>query len=199
MIITIVNLGKDSVSIDGLKLTLGAYEHKTVTTDGDVKKSTAEELDAYKKNGRISYSTAEDTSIPDEFEDAQIAMLNSLIKVRMIDAPDVSGGGTTQVVGFSITNMNDIPFAMPVLVELAVFDDSDVSNFALNASLDTATKGTILGGAGTAALKVKTDANGEFECTLSDLVDETVYLACSPTFGSPSLICLSKDSVTFSA
>ena len=199
MIITIINLGKDSVSINGLKLTLGAYEHKTITTDGDVKKSTAEEMDAYKKNGVISYSTAEDTSIPDEFEDTQIAMLNSLVKVRMIDAPNVSGGGTTQVVGFALTNINDIPIKLSTYVELNLWQDVDLSILATSASLTTASKGTIIATnlSGT-ALKVKTDANGEFECVLTDLIDETVYLACDQTSGGPALITTSKDSVTFS-
>jgi hypothetical protein len=199
MIITLVNLGKDPVSINGLQLLLGAYETKSVATDGDVKKSTAAELKALHDNGRINYSTAEDTSIPDDFEDAQIAMLHSVVKVQMIDAPNVTGGGTTVTVGFNLTNINDIALGLGALVEMAVFQDIDLSIPAVNATLDTASKGTIVAGAASAALKVKTNSSGEFACTLTDLVDETVYLACSPTFGGPALICLSKDSVTFSA
>lgn len=199
MIITLVNLQKEPISINGLKLLLGSYETKTVATDGDVKKSTAEELKALQTRGLLSYSTTEDDDVPDEFEDTQLSMLHSLIKVKMLDAPNVTGGGTTVTVGFSLTNINDVTLGLAALVELAVFDDADLSVPSVSATLDTASKGTIIAGAATAALKVKTDTNGEFACTLTDLVDHTVYLACSTTFGSPSIICLSKDSVTFSA
>ena len=199
MIITLTNLQKDNVTISGLQVSLGAYETKTVSTDGDVKKSTAEELLAFKNAGLISYSTSEDTSIPDDFEDTQIAMLHSVMKVKLIDAPNVIGGGTTVTVGFSLTNINDIPVKLQVPVEFAVFDDQYGVIPAVNAVLSTATKGTILAGDGTAALKILTDANGEFACTLTDLVDEMVWLGCDQSFMSPALVCLSKDSVTFSA
>jgi len=199
MIITVTNLQKDNISISGIQMSLGSYETKTVSTDGDVKKAVANELKAFKDRGLINYSTAEDTSIPDDFEDTQIAMLHSVVKTKLIDAPNVTAGGTTVAVGFSLTNINDIAMPLQVPVEFAVFDEQYGVTPAVNATLNTATKGTILAGAGTAALKILTDVNGEFACTLTDLVDETVWLGCSQSFMSPAIICLSKDSVTFSA
>jgi len=199
MIITLTNLTKDIVSITGLSISLGSYETKTISTEGDVKKAAAKELESLKARGLVTYSISEDTDMPDDFEDVVLGMMHTVLKVKLIDAPNVTGGGITQTVGFSITNINDIPIKLSCLVEFAVFDDADLSVPAVTATLDTAGKGTIIAGFGTAALKVKTDVNGEFTCTLTDTADETVYLACSCTFGSPSLVCLSKDSVAFSA
>jgi len=199
MIITITNLGKENLSINGLKLSLGAYETQTVSVDGDLKKSAAQELQQIKDRGYISYFTTEDTSIPDEFEDTQLSMLHSVLKAQLIDAPNVGTGGTTVTVGFRLVNINDIPVKMQTTLEFAVFQDQWGTTPASVAILDTATNGTILAGAATAALKVLTDVSGEFTCTLTDTIDETVWLGCSQSFMSPVIICLSKDSVTFSA
>ena len=199
MIITVTNLQKETISINGLKISLGAYQTQTISTDGDVKKSTAKELEDLKNRGLITYSTTEDDDVPDEFEDTQLAMLHSLIKARMIDAPNVTGGGTTVTVGFQLTNINDVPVKLQVPVEFAAFDEQYGVVPAASAVLSVPTKGTILDGSGTAALKVLTNASGEFACTLTDLVDETVWLGCSQSFMSPAIICLSKDSVAFSA
>ena len=116
----------------------------------------------------------------------------------MDDAPDVTGGGTTVAVGFQLKDGNQNA-AVARLVEFAVFDDVDLGTPATNATLDTPTAGTIVSGAGSAALKVKTDASGKFTCTLTNNVDEQVSLSTSPTFGSPILDCIEIDSVTFSA
>lgn len=134
-----------------------------------------------------------------EFLDSAEAGLSDLIQVAMDDAPDVSGGGTTQSVGFQLKDINGNNVALATLADFAVFDEADLVTPATNATLDTASAGTIVGGAGTAALKVKTDANGKFTCTLTDLVDETVHMSTAPTFGSPILDCNEIDSVQFSA
>lgn len=118
--------------------------------------------------------------------------------VDMEDAADVTGGGTTRVVGFQV-KMGVTPLTSPVLVEFAVFDDDKFSVPAVSAVLGTATVGTIIAGEGTAALKVLTDATGSFRCTLTDPSDEAVYIACSSTFGGPAVDCRDTDSVTFSA
>lgn len=122
-----------------------------------------------------------------------------ILNVKMADNPDVGGGGTTGSVEFQITDFAGDNIDGEKILELAVFDDIGLATPAANATLDTAANGTILGGAGTAALKVQTDATGKFKCTLTDLIDETVYLGCSPSFGSPLIDCREIDSVTFSA
>ena len=199
MLITVSNLQKEQLSINGLKVKLGGYEVKSVVVDGDVSKSTAQELKSFVDKGYLSYVVTEDADVPDDFEDVVLAMLHTLLKMKLLDAANVTGGGTTRTVGFILTDINDVPIKVSQVLQFAAFDDTDLTDPATNATLDTATKGTIIGGAGTPALKVKTDSNGEFACTLTDGMDETVYLGCAASFGSPSLICLSKDSITFSA
>ncbi len=121
------------------------------------------------------------------------------IVVKMDDAPDVTGGGTTTSVGFQLRDAASRNLALQTVLEFGVFDDAVLATPAAAATLDTAAQGTIVGGAGTAALKVQTDANGRFSCTLTDAADETVWLGCSPSFGSPIVDCKDIDAVTFSA
>jgi len=63
---------------------------------------------------------------------------------------------------------------------LGAFDDATCQTPAVNATLDTASTGTIDSGAGTNLLKVTPDATGEFACTLTDAEDEVVYLKAWP-------------------
>ena len=119
-------------------------------------------------------------------------------RAAVLAAGDVSGGGTTQEVGFQIKDTDGNDVALEVVLEFAVFDDINFSIPAVSAILGTVVNGTIIAGEGTAALKVKTDATGLFKCTLTDVVDETVYCGCSMTFGSVVVSCFDIDSVTFS-
>ena len=116
-----------------------------------------------------------------------------------VDSADVtaSGGATTATVGFKLS-VGGAAVTEDAVIEFAVFDEEELVTPNGNATLDTATVGTILDGAGTNALKVKTDS-GQFKCTLTNLVDETVYLGCSMSFGSPILDCREVIKVTFSA
>jgi hypothetical protein len=122
-----------------------------------------------------------------------------ILNVEMDDAADVTGGGTTRAVGFQVTDFAGNPIDYAVSLELAVFDDVNLTVPATSATLATATQGTILAGSATAALKVRTDTAGRFLCTLTNLFDTTVYLGASPSFGSPLMDCREIDSVTFSA
>jgi hypothetical protein len=118
----------------------------------------------------------------------------------MVDAPDVTGGGTQADIGFQVTDVTGKAVAGQFLVELAAFDDTYCSVPAANATLDTAASGsTIVGGSGTAAIKVLTGTDGSFGCKLNNPSDTTITLSCYPTFGGPALVCHDKDFVTFSA
>jgi len=117
--------------------------------------------------------------------------------VQMFAAGNVTGGGVTAEVGFEVMNGGD-PLGKYV-VEFGVFDDPQLASPAKNARLSGALDGIILGGEGTAALKVETDGAGVFRCTLTDYLDETVHLGCAPSFGSHAIACESIDTVTFSA
>lgn len=123
----------------------------------------------------------------------------AVVSVALVtDAPDVGGGGTVATVGLGIVDADSAPVAGQLVLQFAVFDDEFLTAPASNATLDNATKGTILDGAAGAALMILTDANGEFECSLFDTADETVWIGCASGFGSPAISCEEKDSVTFS-
>ena len=122
-----------------------------------------------------------------------------IVNVKMDTAADATGGATTTTVGLQLQNAQGENLALQTVVEFGVFDDAVLATPAVAATLDTETEGTIVGGAGTAALKIRTAANGRFTCTLTDAVDETVWLGCSPSFGSPIVDCRDIDAVTFSA
>ena len=121
----------------------------------------------------------------------------SVFVVKMDDVLDVDGGGTTQEVGFQVVDGSGQAVRIQTLVELAVFDDANIAVPSAAATLNTATEGTIVGGAGTAALKVVTDDLGRFACTLTNPLDTTVYLASCQTFGGAALDCQDVSSVTF--
>jgi len=98
------------------------------------------------------------------------------------------------------------PVAFPVTAEFAVFQDADGAGFATNATLDTASKGTILNPPANpppiADLKVKSAIDGGqsvFECKLYDLVDETVYITAFTTATGHKINCLGSLAVTFSS
>lgn len=130
--------------------------------------------------------------------------VQELRNVKMDDNADVGGGGTTGPVGFQVTDFAGDDLAEKVILELGVYDEAsgDATKpgaAAAAATLNTATSGLILDGAGSAAIVVETDATGRFDCTLTDAVDETVILACRSARGSSVLDCRELDSVTFSA
>jgi hypothetical protein len=122
------------------------------------------------------------------------------IQIKMNDAPDLSGGPSSVLVGFSLeTETGNLPVAGIYKMQFAAFDDVDTVVPSTRATLGTATKGRILLGEGAEALVVETDANGEFECSLNFTSFGEAHLACSEYFGSPSLTCAQQDVVTYSA
>ncbi len=123
-------------------------------------------------------------------------LLAAVYIVKMIKAPNVAGGGITVEVGFQLEDLRRAKLSQAELVQFAVFQDVDFKTPSLYARLGgTPTAGTIVDGADTPALLVKTDATGLFKCTLTDLVDETVHLACNSAFGGPALSCKAPDGV----
>jgi hypothetical protein len=112
---------------------------------------------------------------------------------------DVTGGGTTRAIGFQLRNQIGGLLLAPTLLELAVFDDAAFTVPSTRATLRTATEGTILVGENTPALKIQTDAQGRFGCTLTNTLDSRVYFCAAPSYGSPFLDCRDTKAVTFSA
>jgi hypothetical protein len=115
-----------------------------------------------------------------------------------ITVADAIGGATTTVVDLTLFGP-DGRGAGSVLFEMAAFDDSGVSTPATNATLGTASIGSIVSGSGTAAIKGRTDSSGRFRCVLTNAVDETNWLATSATFGGPAIDGTAIADATFSA
>lgn len=126
--------------------------------------------------------------------------LERIYSVEIVDSDDVGSGGTTRAgVGFQIKDYKGDVVAEEVLLAFGVYDDEELVTTATTAVLNTASAGTILSGAASASLVVKTNAVGLFTCTLTDTADETVYMGCGPVAGSPIVDCRDTDAVTFSA
>jgi len=124
------------------------------------------------------------------------------IKTEMLHVVFENGqpaaGTDTHPIQLAVLDLADRAVDFEVELELAVFDDADLSTPAANATLGNASVGTIQAGSGTAALKIKTNAEGRCSLDLSDLVNEQVYLACKPTFGAQAISCKQRQSVIFS-
>jgi hypothetical protein len=123
------------------------------------------------------------------------------IKVDVVDAGNATGGANTRTgVGFNLVGPLGVKVVGQYVLKFGAFDNADLTTAAANATMATAASGTILSGSGTNSLVVKTDANGEFRCTLSDATDETVFTAAGvPEFGHSAFDCSDSDATTFSA
>ncbi len=115
--------------------------------------------------------------------------------IKMDGAEDVTGGGTTQTVGFQLQDTNRVDVAAIRILEFVALKNG----VPANATLASESDGDILGGGGSAALRVETDATGKFTCILTNPDDDTVELTCGPSLGSPLLDCTEVDLVAFSA
>lgn len=112
---------------------------------------------------------------------------------------NVTGGGTTAVVGFQVKTPQGFTLEEQCVVSFGTYDDANGVTAASHATLNTATAGTILSGAGTNVLQVLTDAHGKFTCTLTNTSDETVYQIATQVGRSPMMDTKDYDAVTFSA
>jgi len=198
MILTVTSLKKANISIEALDLVIPPFQTIATQVD-DVTKELIEELGKFVDAGHITYATAEDPDTPDDLEPAMLSLLSNVTVVSMLDAADVGGGGTTQTVGFELRNLAGQKISAQMVLSFGAFAEADAVNPHATATLNTAAKGTILGGAASNVLTVKTDASGEFECTLTNSADDAVYLAAAQTFRSPLVHTTGYDSVTFSA
>lgn len=126
-------------------------------------------------------------------------LIDAAIVVAIDDADDVAGGGTTQTVGLQLKDQDGNDLEEVHVLKFGVYDDADGITEGTSATLNTASAGSILAGAGGAVLTVKTSSTGKFTCTLTDASDEAVYLMASAAIRSPILDCRDSDSVTFSA
>jgi hypothetical protein len=103
------------------------------------------------------------------------------IVCTMKDVADPEADATTSAgEGFDLLTEAGAAANVQPAMYLGAFDDADCTVPAGNATLNTASTGTIVSGGGSNLLKVTPDAAGEFACTLTDTVVETVYLRAWP-------------------
>ena len=186
MKITVVNSGTAHVPLPGY----------TSVEPGGSKTLTGRDKSEYL--ALVSQFAGSDVRVFGEIEDEDLPPINA----EMANPGDgTSGADTVAGVGFSFKNAIDGQDVASVQkMYLGVFDDADGKVPATNATLDTASKGSILSGAGTHIIEVRTDSNGEFACTVTDSEDETVYIRCWPHAETSRMVdCSGSDSVTFSA
>lgn len=125
------------------------------------------------------------------------SLLASFYVIEMDQTPNVTGGGTTATVGFQLKDLKGEDKTLSLVLEFAAFDD-ELATPAANAILSNATAGTIIASSGP-ALKVKTDSNGKFTCTLTDNVDETVVLGATGGYSTKLFLLKEARSISFSA
>lgn len=115
----------------------------------------------------------------------------------VIATANPTAGANTAVVGFTVKTPWGAQLGEQMVVQFGTYQDANGILAATTATLDTASLGTILSGAGTNELKVLTDIYGRFACTLTDTAHETVYQMCKPVDRTPVLDCRDYDAVTF--
>jgi hypothetical protein len=99
----------------------------------------------------------------------------------MKDPGDPAGGAAEQTAeGFDLETEAGAAANVAPQMYMGVFDDATCQVPAVNATLDTATTGTINSGAGTNLIKCTPDATGEFACSVLDAEDEKVYMRAWP-------------------
>jgi hypothetical protein len=142
----------------------------------------------------------EERDLRNDLYEALSGIADSLGVTAILEVDEPAAGENTATVRIQLLNgPGGDPVDAPVTLEFAVFDDPDGVVPATNANLNTATEGTILYGGGSPTLKIKTDATGLFECTLTDLTDESVYLSAFHSATGPWVNCVGSLEVAFIA
>lgn len=124
--------------------------------------------------------------------DADVKVLAALeatdrapIVVAMNAIADPAADATTSAgEGFALQSEAGAAANVAPAMYLGAFDDEDCLIPAVNATLDTASSGTIVSGSGTNLLKVTPTSAGAFACTLTDEEVEVVYLKAWPADAS---------------
>ena len=134
---------------------------------------------------------------PDPDSDTTSAVAQQL-GIVVFGTPVEVPGERAYTVPMQILRANGQPYDIEHDMEMAVYQDEGLGTPALNASIGgPSSKGAIDDGEGLAAIKLSTDANGEFDCKVSSSLGQTVHAACKMGFGSASVNCQNKLELTF--
>lgn len=185
MQITIVNNSSEPVAAPG-----------AVTVDaGDSLTLSGRTVSEYQ--GLIERYVADDVQVHVALESFDLPPLACTMK----DPGDPGASVTTMAgVGFDIEDLYGAAFSTTDKMYLGVFDDADCTTPSADATLDTATTGTIESGAGTNVIKV-TPAGGVFACSVDipGAANQVVYLKAWAESGTTRAMGTNgTDSVTFS-
>lgn len=112
--------------------------------------------------------------------------------------PDVVVSPTEKRIGFAIPSDDDKNVMLPnTFLELIAYDSADCGIPSVTGTLDTATVGTIVGGAGSAAIKFKVSAEGRGRLVVASPLSTPLWIAAKASAGSPVLDCHIVRKVTF--
>lgn len=112
--------------------------------------------------------------------------LNSPETIDVVcDFAAAPGGATTSAGTIQCNDRDGNPIGKvcTILVDLGDTEYLGPNDAATNATMATATKGTILGGSGTSRLVVQTDDTGLFAATITDAADEEVFVTARTVEG----------------
>lgn len=139
-------------------------------------------------------------SLSSEVSGALGLLVDKVPRIDVDATADVGGGGTTAVTGFQLKDQTGANVAAAVIVGFGAYADTNGAATSTGGALDTATAGTVVSGGGTAELVVLTSATGKFTATLTDALDEEVFLIPSQAIiGGVPVDATDRESVTFSA
>lgn len=114
-------------------------------------------------------------------------------------ANPAGGVDTLAACGFDLNTEAGVAANVAPQMYLGVFDDAACTTPATTATLDTAATGTIDAGAGSNLLTVTPSAAGEVSVTLSESVDQQVFLKAWPVGSSYIVDSSDVHSPTFTA
>ena len=124
--------------------------------------------------------------------------LGETVNVEFLDTADPAQGVDTITVGIKLKDVLLEQLKEEKKLALAVWEDEDQGVLSSTGFLHTATKGTIVSTESTNAIRIKTDANGEFECSLTNTAATAVYVTACSGHASPQMDCQEYDEVVFS-
>lgn len=125
----------------------------------------------------ITNLSDDDVAVLAEIEGADRAPIVCDMKAIADPAADAT---TSAGEGFDLLTEAGAAANVAPQMYMGAFDDATCQTPAANATLNTASAGTIDSGGGTNLLKVTPSATGEFACTLTDAEDEVVYMKAWP-------------------
>jgi len=155
----------------------------------------------------VTFNADSDTTLSMGDRDIDLDLVFDRMGVAVVAFPDATGGGTTSAGTIQINDIAGNAVARAVVCTVMI-DDLRYKGLgdASNATMATASTGSIVAGSGSSFLLIKTDASGAFAATITNASDETVYVSVSSSLGGVTaagegitIVESNSDDVTWSA